>query len=91
MKKLLLFMFVCFASLNLSAQSDLFFSEYVEGSGNNKALEIYNPTNQTIDLSKYSVARYSNGSAVYTEGGITQLTGTLAPYKTCLLYTSRCV
>jgi predicted extracellular nuclease len=28
--------------------SDLFISEYVEGSGNNKALEIYNPTNAAI-------------------------------------------
>lgn len=85
MKKLLLFMFVCFTGLNLSAQSDLFFSEYVEGSGNNKALEIYNPTNQTIDLNKYYVVRFSNGSSVFTEGGITHLTGSLAPYKTFVL------
>ena len=85
MNKLLLFMFVCFASLSLSAQSDLFFSEYIEGSGNNKALEIYNPTNQTIDLSKYSVARYSNGDQTYTNGGITQLAGTIGPYKTFIL------
>jgi len=85
MKKLLLFMFVCFASLSLSAQSDLFFSEYIEGSQNNKALEIYNPTNQTIDLNKYYVARFSNGSSVFTEGGITHLKGSIAPYKTFVL------
>ena len=29
--------------------NDLFISEYVEGSGNNKALEIYNPTNEAIN------------------------------------------
>ncbi|MFN8134983.1 MAG: lamin tail domain-containing protein [Bacteroidales bacterium] len=82
MKKLLLFMFVCFASLNLSAQSDLFFSEYIEGSGNNKALEIYNPTNQTINLSNYYILRFSNGSSTFDGGGATRLQGTLAPYKT---------
>ncbi len=84
MKILLLLFFVFMASIFTYAQTptDLFFSEYIEGSGNNKAVEIYNPTSQTIDLSKYSIARYSNGSSVYTEGGITQLVGTIAPYKT---------
>ena len=32
----------------------LFFSEYAEGSSNHKYLEIYNSTNQTIDLSQYA-------------------------------------
>lgn len=40
---------------------ELFFSEYIEGSSNNKALEIYNPTEQDIDLSNYSIKRYNNG------------------------------
>ena len=91
MKILLLFLFVFVTALYSSAQTDLFFSEYVEGSGNNKAVEIYNPTSQTIDLSKYSVARYSNGEATYTNGGITQLTGTLAPYKTFVLVNGQTV
>jgi len=87
MKILLLFIFVFIAALFSSAQTptDLFFSEYVEGSGNNKALEIYNPTSQTINLSNYYVLRYSNGASTYAEGGITHLTGTLAPYKTFVL------
>ncbi|MFZ5870844.1 MAG: lamin tail domain-containing protein, partial [Actinomycetota bacterium] len=41
----------------------LFFSEYVEGSSNNKALEIYNGTGATVDLSAYRVQMYFNGSA----------------------------
>ena len=49
MKKILLFLSV-FYSLNIEAQvfdcSELFFSEYVEGYSQNKALEIYNPTNE---------------------------------------------
>ena len=89
MKNLLLFICMFFTAFFAAAQqaapTDLFFSEYVEGSGNNKAVEIYNPTNQAIDLNNYYVARYSNGSSVYTEGGITHLTGTLQPYKTFVL------
>ena len=47
----------------LQAQNctDLFISEYIEGSYNNKAIELYNPTNEDIDLSKYSLSRWSNG------------------------------
>ncbi len=43
---------------------DLFFSEYVEGSGNNKALEIFNNTHSTIDLNTggYTVEIYANGN-----------------------------
>jgi hypothetical protein len=87
MKILLLFIIVFVTALFSSAQTptDLFFSEYVEGSGNNKALEIYNPTSQTINLSNYYVLRFSNGNPTYAEGGITHLTGTLAPYKTFIL------
>jgi hypothetical protein len=40
---------------------DLFFSEYIEGTSNNKALEIYNPTDAAIDLGKYKINRYNNG------------------------------
>ncbi|MDG1331052.1 MAG: lamin tail domain-containing protein [Crocinitomicaceae bacterium] len=42
--------------------SELFFSEYIEGSSNNKALEIYNPTGGAIDLVDYVVKRHTNGS-----------------------------
>ncbi|MFP4471720.1 MAG: lamin tail domain-containing protein [Bacteroidales bacterium] len=56
--------------------SDLFISEYVEGSGNNKALEIYNPTDQVIDLSEYRLVRYSNGG---TTPNWVALGGTIQP------------
>lgn len=56
--------------------SDLFFSEYIEGSSNNKALEIYNPTSAPIDLSVYEVRQFSNGSSVFNNSLV--LTGTLA-------------
>ena len=47
--------------------SDLFFSEYIEGSSSNKALEIYNPTTSTIDLTDYVVYRANNGSLTPTD------------------------
>ena len=77
-------MFLAFFAGSMYAQ-DLFFSEYVEGSGNNKCVEIYNPTNQPIDLNDYYVLRFSNGSSVFTEGGATHLMGTIEPYNTFVL------
>ena len=41
-----------------------FISEYAEGSSNNKYLEFYNPTDQTIDLSGYAFASAANEVAV---------------------------
>jgi hypothetical protein len=41
---------------------DLFFSEYIEGSSNNKALEIYNPTDVGVNLNNYRIAQTNNGS-----------------------------
>lgn len=44
--------------------NELFISEYMEGSSNNKAIEIYNPTSMNIPLSGlYQIRIYSNGSA----------------------------
>ncbi len=45
-----------------SGCDDLFISEYSVGIGNNRALEFYNPTAQSIDLDNYIVIqRWSNG------------------------------
>lgn len=45
-----------------SLSNELFFTEYIEGSSNNKALEIGNYTGNTIDLSNYSIKLASNGN-----------------------------
>ena len=45
---------------------DLFFSEYIEGSGNNKALEIANFTENLINLNDYSLKLSSNGNSNWT-------------------------
>ena len=70
-------------NISLAQCSDLFISEYVEGSGNNKALEIYNPTPNNIDLSAYQVARYTNGSTQASTAQ--QLSGTIDPYSTFVI------
>ena len=41
----------------------LLISEYIEGSSNNKAIELYNASGADIDLSEYVVGLFSNGSA----------------------------
>ncbi len=53
--------------------SDLFISEYIEGSSNNKCLEIYNPTPGSIDLSSYMLKFYFNGNT--SAGNTIGLTG----------------
>jgi hypothetical protein len=59
---------------NLFSQcNELFFSEYLEGSGNNKALEIYNPTGNPIDLGSYRMIRYDNGNITASENAIQPL------------------
>ncbi|GAB1365939.1 hypothetical protein MASR1M36_08100 [Candidatus Cloacimonadaceae bacterium] len=55
---------------------DLFFSEYIEGSSNNKVLEIFNGTGGAVDLSDYKVELYANGST--TPGNTLTMSGTLA-------------
>ncbi|MGE5249362.1 MAG: lamin tail domain-containing protein, partial [Bacteroidota bacterium] len=65
-------------SAGASAPTELFFSEYIEGSSNNKALEIYNGTGAAINLGTgaYNVQMYFNGS---TTAGLTiNLVGTVA-------------
>jgi hypothetical protein len=83
MNKLLLTFVALFATFAVSAQcSELFISEYVEGSYNNKALELYNPSNDTIDLSGYTINRYSNGST--SPQGL-PLAGELLPGETYVI------
>lgn len=81
MKKVLLYFASMFLALAMQAQdcSDIFISEYIEGSGNNKAIELYNPTNNPIDLSAYQLVRYSNGE---TTPYNVQLGGIIAPKST---------
>lgn len=81
MKKLLLLIAVMFTMVNFAAAqcTELFISEYIEGSNNNKALEIYNPTPNPINLGNYQLVRYSNGG---TTPYAVALGGIIQPYST---------
>jgi uncharacterized protein len=63
-----------------AVQAELFISEYVEGSGNNKALELYNPTAQDISLTGYAFKVYFNGST--NVGATINLQGTIRAQST---------
>lgn len=67
---------------------DLIISTYVEGSSWNKALEIYNGTGKTVDLSKYSLQKQSDGSGNF--GYTISLSGTLDNNKSYVLVNSHC-
>ncbi|MGS2613291.1 lamin tail domain-containing protein [Micromonospora sp. LZ34] len=60
-----------------AAPTDLFISEYVEGSSNNKAIELYNGTGAAVDLAAggYQLQLYFNGSTTPTN---VPLTGSVA-------------
>ncbi|MFA7561145.1 MAG: lamin tail domain-containing protein [Candidatus Izemoplasmatales bacterium] len=62
---------------------DLIFTEYIEGSGSNQALEIYNGTASTIDLSQYNIGIYLDGSS--TISGSLTLSGSLASGDTYVI------
>lgn len=61
--------------------TNVFISEYVEGSGNNKAIEIYNGSGASISLSGYTIAQ-SNTTATIS------LSGTLASGSTYVVANS---
>jgi hypothetical protein len=77
MKKALMLIVLMAATAAIFAQAvDLFFSEYVEGTSNNKALEIFNGTGDPVDLSNYTVKLASNGGTWNTTN-ILHMTGVL--------------
>ena len=61
-----------------AAAPNLFFSEYIEGSSNSKALEIFNGTGAAVDLTAngYNVQMFFNGAS--TAGLTVNLTGSVA-------------
>lgn len=67
--------------------TDLIISEYIEGSSFNKAIELYNGTGATIDLSEYSLELHTNGAT--TAANKVTLSGSLASGETYVLYNTQ--
>ncbi len=73
---------VAVSSLAHGQCNEIFISEYVEGWGNNKAIEVYNPTDQAVNLCNYQLERYANGITDLENFGApltVQLEGLLQP------------
>ena len=66
--------------------TELYISEYYEGTGNNKILEISNPTSSDISLSGYSVKKQANGAGPW--GGELVLSGAIKANSTLVLQNS---
>jgi hypothetical protein len=88
MKKILFFLAVCCGAFTAAMSqnapapcSEIFISEYVEGANNNKAIEIFNPTNREIDLTQYRLARNNNGGTSLSITGFLP-NSKIAPFKT---------
>jgi len=64
------------AAMPTVVNADILISEYVEGSGWNKAVEIYNSGSESVDLTGYSLVYYSKGDT--TPKTIVDLSSTLA-------------
>ena len=73
------------ASLSAPASANLIISEYVEGGGYNKAIEIYNTSSAAVSLDGYTINLYSNGKTVSTSE---ELSGTVAAESTFVIVTS---
>ncbi|MFN4914195.1 MAG: lamin tail domain-containing protein [Sphingomonadales bacterium] len=69
--------------------NELFISEYIEGTRNNKAIEIYNPGPNSIDLSNYRFTRWQNGSAVWGSQYSDVLSGTIGSNQVKVLVIDR--
>ena len=69
---------VLVATPSSAAPSELFLSEYIEGSSFNKAVEIYNGTGGAVDLAAgvYTLELYANGSPTVSQS--VALSGTIA-------------
>ena len=68
------------------AQAQLLITEYLEGSGNNKAVELSNLGSDAVDLSQYRLALYANGKPISeSPTNSLALQGTLAPGASLVL------
>lgn len=65
MRKITLMLFAVLLSFAGYSQNctELYFSEYIEGSSNNKGFEIYNPTSSAVSLSGYTIYLSGNGGS----------------------------
>ena len=68
------------------ARAELLITEYLEGSSNNKAIELTNSGTAPLDLAQYRLALFANGRAISeTPTNSQSLSGSLAPGASMVL------
>jgi hypothetical protein len=77
---------ITFLVSGFKSNAQIIISEYFEGTGNNKCIELYNPTPNAIDLTTYSLKIYFNGSS--TAGTDFNLAGTINSCQTYVICNS---
>ncbi|HET8885774.1 MAG TPA: T9SS type A sorting domain-containing protein [Salinimicrobium sp.] len=79
MKKITFLLSLLISAVSFGQATDIFFSKYGEGSGQNKFLEIYNGTGVDVDLGEYSIELYANDNTDPNDPPQTFSTGTILP------------
>lgn len=69
------------------AEDTLFFSEYLEGNGYNKALELHNPTTAPVELNEYRLEFYFNGAVEASK--TIHLEGIIEPHDSFVIVDGR--
>lgn len=88
MKRLFFSLIVIFSTASIFSQAtELFISEYIEGTSYNKAIEIFNGTGSDVDLSEYSLEKDVNGNEVW--GNTYNYSGILADGEVFVLANSQ--
>ena len=75
-------------ALPFTASANIVITEYVEGSSNNKAVEISNLGSSSVDLGAqgYALSLYTNGSSEESSDRKIEFSGTLAPNASFVVY-----
>ncbi|QPG05258.1 endonuclease [Salinimonas marina] len=66
--------------VSAATNADVLISQYIEGSSNNKAIELYNTSGNSVDLKDYTLSFYSNGNT--SASTVIDLTGSINPGAT---------
>lgn len=73
------------AALSCSVSAEVLISQYIEGYGYNKAVQVKNYGTDPVDLASYKLVQYSDGSDATKAVNLVDLSGTLAPNGTIVV------
>lgn len=79
---------IVLGTFSTAASANLVITEYIEGSANNKAIEISNlgSSDINLDANAYKLILFANGADASKPGNTETLTGTLAPGKSIVFH-----